>query len=52
MRYAGCFVPVSSVAVTVNPIVLPASFAARRYVAAVAPCTDAQCAPAVSQRYH
>ena len=50
--YAACFVPFPSVAVIVSPIVLPASLLVRRNVAAVAPCTDAQCAPPASQRYH
>jgi hypothetical protein len=40
------------VARTVRPIVLPASAAASVYVASVAPCTELQCAPVVSQRYH
>src|SRR5205807_1539414 len=49
--YAGVFA-VASVAVTVSPSVLPASAFDRRYVCFVAPCTDEQCAPVVSQRYH
>src|SRR3954447_8259658 len=45
-------VPVASVPRTVRPSVWPTSFAPCVYVAFVAPCTDLQCAPLASQRYH
>src|SRR4051812_47625731 len=44
--------PAALVAVTITRVVVPTSAGVSRYVAAVAPATSVQFAPAVSQRRH